>query len=166
MTTALSKSRLASALLAVTLSLAAGGARAEDPLYEITKSDANVAMGQKATTSVTIATKHGWHVNGEAPITLSLTAPTGITLPKAKLVRADLASSTQQSARFDVAFEAAEAGAKVITAEARFVICQETACKPVKETLSLNVEVAAAAPTTPKAKAKAKAEAKAKTKKG
>ena len=71
-------------------------------------------------------------------------------------MRADLAASTQESARFDVAFEAAEAGAKVISAEARFVICQETACKPVKETLTLNVEVGAAAPA-PKAKAKAKA---------
>src|SRR5882672_8089989 len=157
MTTALSKSRLASALLAVTLSLAAGGARAEDPLYEITKSDANVAMGQKATTSVTIATKHGWHVNGEAPITLLLTAPTGITLPKAKLVRADLAASTQESARFDVAFEAAEPGAKVINGEARFVICQETACKPVKETDSLKIDVSAAAPAPAKAKGKGKA---------
>jgi hypothetical protein len=115
-----------------------------------------VAVGTKATTSVTIATKGGCHVNAEAPITLSLTAPAGITLSKAKLVRADLASSTQQSARFDVAFEVAEAGAKVINAEARFVICQETACKPVKETLALNIEVAAAAPT-PKVKAKAKA---------
>jgi len=61
-------------------------------------------------------------------------------------VRADLAASTKESARFDVAFEAAEAGAKVISAEARFVICQETACKPVKETLALNIEVGAAAP--------------------
>jgi DsbC/DsbD-like thiol-disulfide interchange protein len=98
--------------------------------------------------------------HAEAPITLSLTAPSGITLPKAKLVRADLAASTKESARFDVAFEAAEVGAKVIAAEARFVICQETACKPVKETLTLNIDVAAPAPA-PKAKARTKAKAKA-----
>ena|SRR5882724_4210418 len=144
------------ALMAVTILFATGGAHGEDSLYEIKKSDAKVAVGAKGTTSVTIATKNGWHVNAEAPITLSLTAPAGITLPKAKLVRADLAASTKESARFDVAFEAAEAGAKVISAEARFVICQESACKPVKETLALNVEVGAAAPV-PKVKAKAKA---------
>jgi hypothetical protein len=135
--------------------LGGASAHAEDKLYEIKKTDAKVAVGGKATTSVTIATKNGWHVNGEAPITLSLTAPAGITLPKAKFVRADLAASTQESARFDVAFEAAEAGSKVIAAEAKFVICQETACKPVKETLTLNVDVSAA--PAPKAKAKAKA---------
>ena len=131
-----------------------GAAHAEDKLYEIKNTAPKVAVGAKATTSVTIATKNGWHVNGEAPITLSLTAPAGITLPKAKLVRADLAASTQESARFDVAFEAAEAGTKVINAEARFVICQATACKPIKETLTLAVEVSAA--PAPKAKGKAK----------
>jgi len=138
------------------VALFGASAHAEDKLYEIKKSDAKVAVGAKATTSVTIATKNGWHVNGEAPITLSLTPPAGITLPKAKLARADLAASTLESARFDVAFEAAEPGSKVIAAEARFVICQETACKPVKETLSLTVDVSAAAPA-PKAKTKAKA---------
>jgi hypothetical protein len=142
------------AFLMTVVMLGGASARAEDKLYEIKKTDAKVAVGGKATTSVTIATKNGWHVNGEAPITLSLTAPAGITLPKAKFARADLAASTQESARFDVAFEAAEVGSKVIAAEARFVICQETACKPVKEMLSLNVEVSTA--PAPKAKAKAK----------
>jgi hypothetical protein len=148
-------SRFILALLLAAAVLLPGAARAEDKLYEIKQTGPQAAVGAKATTSVTIATKNGWHVNAEAPITLSLTAPVGITLPKAKLGRADLAQSTQVSARFDVAFEAAEPGAKVISAEARFVICQETACKPVKETLSLNIDVAAPAPA-PKAKVKHK----------
>jgi hypothetical protein len=153
--------RIKSTFFALSLAtlLLAGAARAEDKLYEIKKTDPKVSVGDKATASVTIATKNGWHVNGEAPITLSLTPPAGITLPKTKLARADLAASTQESARFDVAFEAAEVGAKVISAEARFVICQETACKPVKETLTLNVDVAAPAPAKGKA---AKKPAKAK----
>ena len=144
----------------LTASLLHGAVRAEERLYEITNPQAKVAVGAKSTTSVTIATKNGWHVNAEAPITLSLTAPSGITLSKAKLARADLAASTKESARFDVAFEAAEVGSKVIAAEARFVICQETACKPVKETLTLNIDVAAPA-APPKAKTKSKAKAKA-----
>jgi DsbC/DsbD-like thiol-disulfide interchange protein len=150
-------SALSLSTLAILATLSLGGsARAEEKLYEIRKTDAKVAVGGKATASVTIATKNGWHVNGEAPITLSLTPPPGITLPKTKLARADLAASTQESARFDVAFEAAEPGSKVIAAEARFVICQETACKPVKETLSLTVDVAAPAPAPKAKKAKTK----------
>jgi DsbC/DsbD-like thiol-disulfide interchange protein len=153
----MSRTPLIVSLMATLIGFAAPPVRAEEKLYEIKKTEPKVAAGGKATTTVTIATKNGWHMNGEAPITLSLTPPAGITLPKAKLSRGDLAASTQESARFDVPFEAAEPGAKVINAEARFVICQESACKPVKETLTLSIDVAAAAPA-PKAKAgKAKA---------
>jgi len=141
--------RTLSAIFVTTTAAAAllhGSARAEDKLYEIKKADAKVAVGAKATTSLTIATLHGWHVNSEAPITLVLTPSAGLTVTKPKLARADLAASSLESARFDVAFEAAEPGPKVISALATFVICQETACKPVKETVALNVDVAAAAP--------------------
>jgi hypothetical protein len=155
--------RTASALLVAATLLAAAPGQAEEKLYEITKTEPKVAVGAKGAASVTIATLHGWHVNGEAPITLALTAPAGVTLPKAKLARADLAASSIASARFDVAFEASEPGAKVIPVEAHFVICQETACKPVKETLSLNIDVASATPAkaAPKAKTKAKSKKKA-----
>jgi hypothetical protein len=118
-----------------------GLARADAKLYEIKKTEPKVATGTKGTASLTIATKSGWHMNAEAPISVQLTPPAGISLPKPKLVRSDLAASTAESARFDIPFEATEAGQKVISGEARFVICQESACKPVKETLALNIEV-------------------------
>jgi hypothetical protein len=136
--------RRAAALLVVPMALFALGARAEGPLYEIKKGEPKVAAGAKATASLTIATKNGWHVNAEAPITVALTAPAGISVSKAKLSRGDLAQSSAESARFDIPFEASEAGAKIITAEAKFVLCQESACKPVKETLALNIDVAPA----------------------
>jgi hypothetical protein len=147
--------RIASVFLVAAALVSSARAQAEDKLYEIKTSETKVAVGAKGAASVTIATLHGWHVNGEAPITLSLTAPAGVTLPKTKLVRADLAASSIASARFDVAFEASEPGAKVIPVEAHFVICQETACKPVKETLSLNIDVASAAPAKAAPKGKA-----------
>jgi len=153
------RTRLLVALIAVAF-LAPALARAEEKLYEIKKTEPKVAVGAKGAASVTIAAKSGWHLNAEAPISLALTVPAGVTIAKPKLGRADLAASTEQSARFDVAFEAAEAGAKVVTAEARFVLCQEQACKPVKETVSLNIDVAAAAPAASPAKGKAKAKAK------
>jgi hypothetical protein len=155
--------RTAPALLVAALLLSAAPGRAEEKLYEIRKTEPKVAVGAKGAASVTIATLHGWHVNGEAPITLALTAPAGVTLAKTKLARADLAASTLESARFDVAFETSEPGAKVIPVEAHFVICQESACKPIKETLSLNIDVASAAPAPAAPKAKAKGKAKKKT---
>jgi len=141
----------------VAFTVLAGAASAEEKLYEIKKTEPKVAVGARGAVSVTIAAKSGWHLNAEAPISLALTAPAGVTVTKTKLGRSDLAASTEQSARFDVPFEASEAGAKVLAVEARFVLCQAQACKPVKETLSLNIDVAAAAPAPTKAAKKPKA---------
>ena len=121
--------------------LAAGSTKASDALYEIKKTEPKVAVGATGTASLTITAKAGWHVNGEAPISVALTAPAGVTLQKAKLTRADLAQSTPEAARFDIPVSATEAGKKTINAEARFVLCQEQACKPVKETLALAVDI-------------------------
>jgi hypothetical protein len=120
---------------------AAAGAGAGEALYEIKKTEPKVAVGATGTASLTITTKAGWHVNAEAPISIALTLPAGVSVPKPKLTRADLAASTDTTARFDIALSALEAGKKTINAEARFVLCQEQACKPVKETIALLVEV-------------------------
>ncbi|HVR63755.1 MAG TPA: hypothetical protein VMU50_17760 [Polyangia bacterium] len=131
-------------------------AAAQGATYELKKTEPKVAVGAKSSATLTIAARNGWHVNGEAPISVSLVAPAGLTLAKTKLVRADLAESTQEAARFEIPFEATSLGTQVVTAEARFVMCQESACKPVKETLSFNIEVSPAAPAAPKAKPAAK----------
>ncbi|MEO8214831.1 MAG: hypothetical protein ABI560_16640, partial [Myxococcales bacterium] len=94
----------------------------------------------------TVQAKNGWHVNEQAPITLMAKADSGVELPKAKLTRADLTQSTKDEARFELPFTATTAGNKTITAETRFVVCQEQACKPMKETVALEVEVTSAAP--------------------
>ena len=53
-------------------------------------------------------------------------------LPPARATRCNTVSAT-------------EAGKKTINAEARFVLCQEQACKPVKETLALALDITPAA---------------------
>jgi hypothetical protein len=133
-------------LLALGAVLAASGAAYADSLYEIAKTEPRLAVGATAMASLTITAKGGWHVNAEAPITVALTAPSGVTLQKVKLTRADLAASTVDSARFDIPVAAKEMGKQTIAAETRFVICQEQACKPVKETIAVAIEVTAAAP--------------------
>jgi DsbC/DsbD-like thiol-disulfide interchange protein len=149
------------------LALPIAPAHADAPTHEIRKSEPKVAAGGQASAGLTIAAKNGWHVNPEAPITVSLTSgDPALTLGKSKLGRADLAESTQETARFAIPVTCAPgtaAGTRTINAEARFVMCQETACKPIKETLSLNVEVTLAAAEAPtKAKA-SKGKAKSKT---
>jgi hypothetical protein len=125
--------------------LAAGGraARADDT-YEVKASEAKATVGAKGKASVTVVGKNGWHLNEEFPVSLKLTPGAGVAVEKPKLGRKDLAESTKERARFDVAFTASEAGKRTIDAEASFAVCQESACKPVKEKVVLAVEVAPA----------------------
>lgn len=127
------------------VALLSGGARAraEEVTYEIKKTAVPATAGVASNVSVTVVGKNGWHVNEEAPITAAVKADPGVTLPKAKLTRADLAESTKQSARFDIPFSAAEPGKKTITAQTRFVMCQEQACKPASETVAFEIDVQA-----------------------
>jgi hypothetical protein len=115
-------------------------ARAADDAYDVKPSPVKATQGEKASASVAITTKKGWHLNAEAPLTLKLTPGPGITVEKPRLARADLAASTDSSARFDVALVASQAGHGEVQAEAGFVICQETICRPIKEKLVIGVE--------------------------
>jgi len=119
------------------------GARADQATYEIKKTVTPATAGVASKVSVTLVGKNGWHVNDEAPITAAVKADAGVTLTKDKLTRADLAESTKQSARFDIPFSAAEPGKKTITAQTRFVMCQEQACQPASETVAFEVDVQA-----------------------
>lgn len=131
-----------------------------DDNYQISKTDAVVTVGSKGKASVTIAAKQGWHLNAEAPLTLKLGTTAGLATDKPKLGRADLALSNETQARFDVGVTPSEPGKKSLDAEASFVLCQESACQPVKAKLTLNVDAtdkkADAPATAGKAKAKKK----------
>lgn len=134
---------------------AAPGARADEATYEIKKTVTPATAGVASKVSVTLVGKNGWHVNEEAPITAAVKADAGVTLTKDKLTRADLAESTKQTARFDIPFSVAEPGKKTITAQTRFVMCQEQACKPASETVAFEVDVQpAGAKEAPAAKGK------------
>jgi len=131
------------------VALAPVAARADAATHEIQKAAPATTVGNPGRATLKVVGKNGWHVNGEAPITVAVKADTGVDLPKPKLTRADLAESTKESARFEIPFSASAAGKKVITADARFVMCMEQACKPVHETVAFEVDVAAPAPPPP-----------------
>ena len=131
--------RLAAAC-AAWLVLAGATARTADDSYEVKPSHVKATLGEKANASVAIATKKGWHLNAEAPLTLKLTPGPGIAVEKPRLARADLAASSDSTARFDVALVAAMLGHGDVQAEAGFVICQATICRPIKEKVVIGVD--------------------------
>jgi hypothetical protein len=113
---------------------------AHDPTYQVSATDAVLVVGTKGKASVTIVARKGWHLNPEAPFALKLEGAPGLLIDKTKLGRSDLASSTATQARFDVGMTAVEPGHKEVEAETSFVLCEESACRPVKERLTLRVD--------------------------
>ena len=87
-------------------------------------------------------------------MTVKLTPAAGVSIDKAKLGRADAVERTKEKARFAVAVTTDQAGSHTIEADARFVVCQDTACKPVSEKVTLAV-LATAPPAAPSASPKA-----------
>ena len=129
--------------LALPLILVAAPALAGE-LHDVTPAPGKATVGAPGKASITLAAKNGWHLNPDAPISVKLAPPEGVKLDKDKLSRKDLALSTPEKARFDVGFSASSPGAKSVECETSFVICQESACKPIKETVTLTLDVAAA----------------------
>lgn len=131
-------------LLAAAIMLLATRSAAASDTFEVKPTGAVGVVGKEATASVTIMAKRGWHLNHEAPLTLKLTPPPGVTVDKSKLTRADLALASESEARFDVGVTLSEPGRKSIDAEAGFVLCRADACRPLKEKLTLTAEATAA----------------------
>ena len=138
------------------LSAALGGPVRAGELHDVTTAPGRTTLGAPGKASVTLSAKNGWHLNPEAPVSLKLAPAAGVTVDKPKLTRKDLALSTAETARFDVAFQGAKAGPSTIECEANFVICQASACKPIKETVTLAVDVSDAAAAPAKAAGKGK----------
>jgi hypothetical protein len=96
--------------------------------------------GAAATIKVTLRPTGGYHVNKEFPIALTVVAPEGVDVPKAKLTGPD-GKVTDDRADFEVAFTPKAAGDKAFTATFRFAVCTAETCDPKVEKLSWNVSV-------------------------
>lgn len=129
---------------------------AADDSYALSKTDASLTVGSKGKASVTISAQKGWHINAEAPLTLKILPPTGVTADKTKLGRGDLALSNETTARFDIGLTATEPGKMAVEVEAGFVLCQEDSCRPIKEKLTLAVDASSPAAATGKRPTKKK----------
>ncbi len=141
-------------VLVTCVGLSALPARASAEVYEVRAAEAKAVVGTRTVAAVHFATRQGWHLNQEAPFTLKLAPGPGLTVDKAKLTRADLARSTENEARFDVGLTASQAGDQGVQAEAGFVICRETECRPIKEKLVIKVAASSPAAAKPAPKAK------------
>jgi hypothetical protein len=97
--------------------------------------------GQPGTFGVTLTPGAGYHVNEEYPIHVVVNAPSGLTLPKPALARADAAEFGPTKVRFEIPFTSDGAGDRQVGATVAFAVCTPDRCMPDERTLALVLPV-------------------------
>jgi len=113
----------------------------DEPSFEL-RSDPAVPYqaGQEGHVGIRLTARGHHHVNQDYPISVQITAPDGVTLPRATLARGDAAEFSEALARFDVPFTA-PAGHHELRALVDFAVCTPESCMPDTRTLAIAVDV-------------------------
>jgi hypothetical protein len=102
------------------------------------------AVGQEGRFDLTLAARGNYHVNMQYPLSVKLTAPAGVTLPRAELGTEQAAEFAEPRAKFEVPFTATSAGSQRIVAEVDFAVCTPESCMPDCRTVAVNLPIGAA----------------------
>jgi hypothetical protein len=118
---------------------APGGEATKEYALQIDPAEATV--GAESKVSIRVIPQGEWHMNLEYPTKLEINPPSGTTIAKPKLGKADAVKLDEQGCEFAIAFTPEEAGTKTFTGEFKFAVCQDEACVPKTETLQFEVAV-------------------------
>src|SRR5207244_2909039 len=115
---------------------AAPSAPAEAKRYSLTvEAPKEAKVGKKSQFRIVLKALAGFHINQEFPVEITLAAA-HVKLLKGKLAKADAQRFTQEEAHFDAEFTPEAAGEAEFSAKARFAVCTDKDCFPVRETLT------------------------------
>ncbi|HZF50390.1 MAG TPA: hypothetical protein VE093_17150 [Polyangiaceae bacterium] len=109
--------------------------------YKLSVSAASAKVSAKSSATITVVPTDGFKMNLEYPTKVTLNAPAGVSLEKAKLTAKDAKQLDAKAAIFDVAFTASEPGKKTITGEIKFAVCTENSCDPKSQQIAIDVDV-------------------------
>lgn len=131
--------RLAALILALSVPALAATDEATAAWSLDTGKPVKVKRGAAGKAHLEIIPRADAHVSPDAPIGLTVTAPDGVTLEKAKLGRADSKPTAKNGVQFDVPFTAEKSGE--IKGKLNFFICTEKLCERQTKELALAVVV-------------------------
>jgi len=97
--------------------------------------------GEKAAAQVHIEGTGEFHVNLEYPVKLTVEAPSGVTLDKAKQTHRDAVKFEKSGADFAIGFVSTDAGKKSFKGEFKFAVCTDNNCSPTTEKIEFDVDV-------------------------
>jgi hypothetical protein len=113
----------------------------DEPSFEL-RADAPgpYQAGQQGVFALRLQARGAYHVNQDYPISIQVTAPDGVSLPRATLGRPEAAEFTETLARFDVPF-VAPSGHHELRALVDFAVCTPESCMPDSRTVAIALDV-------------------------
>ncbi len=113
---------------------AAAPAKAPEPekTYKVRIVPGEAKAGVETKSIIEVTPLPGYKMNKEFPSKLRMGKAEGVSTPKTEYGRAD-AEVTEKILRFKVAFTAAEAGKVNLNGSADFSVCNENACKLIRD---------------------------------
>jgi len=136
--------KLHQAVVGIVLGLASGaGLAAEEPNFTIdtSKSSQEIKVGEKGVLSIVINPGPGKKVHDQAPLTISLKAPKGLTLAKTKLGQADAATKGSKAPEFNVELTATAPGPQMTEADLQFFVCTDHWCERQQQHIAVATTV-------------------------
>ena len=129
------------------LALAVAGcaaARADDPGYEVkVVVPAEVAPGDTAAVSVTVAPAAGRTISTQGPLRVDVDGDEALGLTRRRYLRKDAADPAADAPRFDVRLRPRTPGDRAVTVAVRFWLCARKTCRPIQTTRTAIVHVPA-----------------------
>ena len=133
------------AVVSLGLLLAAGSALAGDtvskPEYEVKFTGQACATGAEAQLALTVVAKGDHHVNKDYPSKVTVTAPAGVEVTKAKLDKGDAKFEGEDKMVFAVPVKGAKPGTYTVSSTIKFSVCNESVCLLKEETVTADVTV-------------------------
>ncbi len=100
--------------------------------YKIKITPGDAEAGKQATSVIEVTPMPGYKMNKDFPSKLAVAPADGVTLAKTAFENDD-AQLTEEALRFEVPFTAAAAGKLDLAGSADFSVCNENACKLIRD---------------------------------
>lgn len=108
--------------------------------YTLTVAPVVAKKGVSTVAKVVITPAAGYHMNEQFPVSLKLTPPAAVSVPKPVLKKED-AKASEKELSFEVAMTPGAAGKLTIPGDLRFAVCTESTCDPQKTTVAIVLDV-------------------------
>ena len=119
----------------------------EEGAFELrAQAEPEYTVDSDSTFAIALTARAGWHVNEDYPISVKLTSPVAVEIPRDEFTKDDAAEFGEESARFQVPFRAVEPGEHRVEAKVDFAVCTPETCVPEERTLSFVLPVAGGNP--------------------